>query len=70
MKIVNNRGKGVGENDSKSPFPTVQKTGSKTGSKRWWDSFLVGLGMTAIFVVIILKLTDMLPRLTEMLLKW
>ena len=62
MKIVKYRGKGVGENDRKSPFPTVQKTGSKTGSKRWWDSFLVGLGMTAIFVVIILKLTDMLPK--------
>jgi len=62
MKIVNNRGKGVGENDSTSSFPTVHKTGSNTGSKRWWDSFLVGLGMTAIFVVIILKLTDMLPK--------
>jgi hypothetical protein len=73
LKMAKYRGKGVGENDSKSPFPTVQKT----GSKRWWDSFLVGIGMTAIFVVIILKLTDMLPRLaemlprlTELLLKW
>lgn len=68
MKTAKYRGKGVGENDSKSPFPTVQKT----GSKRWWDSFLVGIGMTAIFVVIILKLTDLLPRLTELLplLKW
>ena len=68
MKIAKYRGKGVGENDSRSPFPTVQKT----GSKRWWDSFLVGIGMTAIFVVIILKLTDLLPRLTELLplLKW
>lgn len=58
MKIAWNRNTGHRENDSRSPSRTVHKT----GSKRWWDSVLVGLGMTAIFVVIVLKLTGMLPK--------
>lgn len=58
MKIAWHRNTGYGENDSKSPSRTVHST----GSKRWWDSVLVGLGMTAIFVVIVLKLMNMLPK--------
>ena len=56
MKIAWHRSTGHGD-DSKSP-----SADRRTGSKRWWDSILVGLGMATLFVVIVLKLTDMLPK--------
>lgn len=51
------RGKGPADASSRSP-----SIANKAGPKRWWDSVLVGLGMATLFVVIVLKLTDMLPK--------